>query len=116
MEFHNSKNEIWNAIQVALGDAGFVVADVRTLDKKKGTVYQEYYTAGATKQDLIISAYKPSAQLETQFGLGSGSPEAAWAFVRTHLQKIPVLVKEGDVAEVVRERNAFLLFDRMVLK
>src|SRR5690606_24372891 len=30
--FHNSKNVVWNAIQEALGQAGFVVADVRTLD------------------------------------------------------------------------------------
>jgi len=33
--FHNSKNAVWNAIQEAMLAAGFVVADVRTLDKKQ---------------------------------------------------------------------------------
>lgn len=33
VEFHNSKNSVWNAIQEALLKAGFIVADVRTLDK-----------------------------------------------------------------------------------
>jgi adenine-specific DNA methylase len=32
VEFHNSSNAIWNAIQEAILRAGFVVADVRTLD------------------------------------------------------------------------------------
>ena len=32
--FHNSRNAVWNAIQEAMLAAGFVVADVRTLDKK----------------------------------------------------------------------------------
>ena len=30
IEFHNSKNRVWNAIQEALQKAGFVVADIRT--------------------------------------------------------------------------------------
>ena len=34
--FHNSKNAVWNAIQEAMLAAGFVVADVRTLDKQQG--------------------------------------------------------------------------------
>ena len=32
VEFHNSKNAIWNSIQEAIQRAGFVIADVRTLD------------------------------------------------------------------------------------
>ena len=38
--FHNSQNRIWNAIQEAILRAGFVIADVRTLDKKQGTFKQ----------------------------------------------------------------------------
>ena len=37
VEFHNSKNAVWNAIQQALMQAGFIIADVRTLDKKQGS-------------------------------------------------------------------------------
>ena len=29
IEFHNSKNAIWTAIQEAIGVSGFIVADVR---------------------------------------------------------------------------------------
>lgn len=114
MEFHNSQNSIWNAIQTAMGDAGFVIADVRTLDKKKGTVYQEYYVSGATKQDLIISAYKPNDGLEARFKLEAGTEDGVWDFVRTHLKQLPVFVSKDGQAEPVAERQNFLLFDRMV--
>jgi hypothetical protein len=57
--FHNSKNAVWNAIQEAMLAAGFVVADVRTLDKQQGSYRQ--VTSTAVKQDLVISAYKPTA-------------------------------------------------------
>ncbi len=36
VEFHNSQNSVWNAIQEALLPAGFMVADVRTFDKQQG--------------------------------------------------------------------------------
>jgi len=56
--FHNSHNRVWHAIQEALQQAGFVVADVRTLDKQQGSFRQ--ITSDAAKQDLIISCYKPA--------------------------------------------------------
>ena len=59
VEFHNSHNAVWNAIQEALMSAGFVVADVRTLDKQQRS-YRQVTTSTATKQDLVISAYKPT--------------------------------------------------------
>ena len=37
IEFHNSHNSVWNVIQEGLLQAGFMVADVRTLDKQQGT-------------------------------------------------------------------------------
>ena len=50
VEFHNSKNSVWNAIQEALQIAGFVIADVRTLDKKQGS-FNQMTQAGSVKQD-----------------------------------------------------------------
>ncbi len=38
VEFHNSKNAVWNSIQEGLQRAGFVIADVRTLDKKQAAL------------------------------------------------------------------------------
>ena len=66
LEFHNSRNAVWTAIQESLGHAGFVIADMRTLDKEKGTTKQ-LTQAGTVKQDLIISAYKPDKVLERRF-------------------------------------------------
>jgi predicted RNA-binding Zn-ribbon protein involved in translation (DUF1610 family) len=40
VEFHNSSNTVWNAIQEAMSRAGFVIADVRTFDKKQGSFNQ----------------------------------------------------------------------------
>ena len=68
--FHNSKNAVWNAIQEAMLAAGFVVADVRTLDKRQGSYRQ--VTSTAVKQDLVISAYKPNDRLENRFRLVAG--------------------------------------------
>ena len=87
VEFHNSKNSVWNAIQEALLRAGFVVADVRTLDKQVGT-FKQVNAAGAVKQDLVISAYKPTEQLEKRFSLIAGTEEGVWDFVADHLKQL----------------------------
>lgn len=113
VEFHNSKNAVWNAIQEALAKAGFVIADVRTLDKQQGS-FKQTTTTSAVKQDLVISAYKPNESFIKEFQKNSGSEETAWAFVRQHLKNIPVVVISNDKIEMVSERQAFLLFDRMV--
>lgn len=112
VEFHNSKNSIWNIIQQSLGEAGFVVADVRTLDKKGETYKQSQQ--GLVKADLIISAYKPSDDLLEQFKLTGGTEDGAWDFIRNHLSQLPVFVKNGRKPEIILERQFFMLFDRMV--
>jgi DNA modification methylase/predicted RNA-binding Zn-ribbon protein involved in translation (DUF1610 family) len=113
VEFHNSQNAVWNAIQEALQRAGFVIADVRILDKKQQT-FKQVTTTAAVKQDLIISAYKPNGNLEENFRLKAGTEDGAWEFVRYHLGKLPVVNESNGTAIVNAERQAFLLFDRMV--
>lgn len=113
VEFHNSKNAVWNAIQESLQRAGFIVADVRTLDKKQGS-FKQVTTTSAVKQDLVISAYKPAEKFKKEFITHAGSKEAVWDFVMQHLEKLPVVVRKGDNIELISERQAFLLFDRMV--
>jgi len=113
VEFHNSKNSVWNAIQEAVLRAGFVVADVRTLDKV-GRSFNVINAASAVKQDLIISAYKPRTGFERRFLEQAGSEEGAWAFVRQHLEQLPIAVEQDGALEVVAERQAYLLYDRMV--
>ncbi len=113
VEFHNSQNSVWNAIQQAIMESGFIIADVRVLDKKQGT-FKQVTTAAAVKKDLVISAYKPNAGLEQRFKLEAGTAEGVWDFARTHLRWLPVFVEKGERAEIIGERQNFLLFDRMV--
>ena len=114
IEFHNSQNAVWNAIQEAIAKSGFIIADVRTIDKKQGSFNQVKGASQAIKQDLVISAYKPKDSFHKEFLEKAGSEETAWAFVRQHLDNIPVVVIKGDKIEIVAERQAYLLFDRMV--
>jgi len=113
VEFHNSANAVWNAIAEALQRSGFIIADVRTLDKKQKS-FRQTTAAGAVKQDLIISAYKPNGGLEERFTLTAGTEEGVWDFVRTHLKQLPVFISKDGKAEVIAERQNYLLFDRMV--
>jgi len=130
VEFHNSKNSVWNSIQEVLQTAGFVIADVRTLDKKQGS-FKQVTSANAVKQDLVISCYKPNGGLEERFKREAGTEEGVWDFVRTHLRQLPVAVVSGRGSrvagqddsglgtqdsrlEIVAERQNYLLFDRMV--
>lgn len=116
VEFHNSKNAVWNAIQEALGRAGFIIADVRTLDKKQGSFNQVKGASQAIKQDLVISAYKPKNNLKKIILSNAGTEETAWAFVTQHLSNLPVVVDadHNGKIDIIPERQAYLLFDRMV--
>lgn len=113
VEFHNSKNAVWNAIQEALLKVGFIVADVRTLDKGHGS-FKQVNSRGTVKQDLVISAYKPKSLFVREFNSNVGHEETAWAFVRQHLSNLPKVVVKNGLIEINQERQAFLLWDRMV--
>ncbi len=113
VEFHNSRNSVWNAIQEALQTAGLVVGDIRVLDKKQKS-FKQATTAGAVRKDLVISAYKPNDGLEQRFALEAGTEEGVWAFVRTHMRQVSVFVARDLQVEVVAERQSYLLFDRML--
>jgi len=113
VEFNNSSNQVWLAIQEALSAAGFVVADTRVFDKEQLS-YRQVTAANAVKRDLIISAYKPARELEHRFTVVAGTEEGAWEFVREHLSHLPVTEGRRGQAVAVRERMADRLYDRMV--
>jgi DNA modification methylase len=113
IEFHNTQNSVWNAIQESLLMAGFMVADIKTLDKQQGT-FKQVTTSAAVKQDLFISAYKPAAEFENKFLSEAGSSEGAWNFIRQHLEQLPLPVIKNGTIETLQERLPFLLYDRMV--
>ena len=113
--FSNSKASVWNAIQVALQQAGFVVAEVTSLDKVQGS-YRQVTSTTAVKQDLVISAYKPNGGLEDRFNRHGPTVDSAWDFVQTHLKQLPsVKVTSGYPQELLNivERDPRRIYDRM---
>lgn len=115
VEFHNSSNNVWNILQYVINNAGFIIADVRVLDKQVQTMKQ-YSTKNSVDKDLVISAYKPKESFKRTIFEQAGKPETAWAFVQQHLANLPVVVdvdNNGKI-DILPERQAFLLFDRMV--
>ena len=113
IEFHNSQNAVWSAIQQAIESSGLVIADVRVLNKQQRS-FNAVNRAGAVDQDLVISAYKPTNGLEQTFEIGAGTEAVVWDFIRTHLGQLPVFVSKDGKVEIISERQNFLLFDRMV--
>ena len=113
VEFSNSSNAVWLAIQQALASVGFVVADTRIFDKEVLS-YRQVTAANAVKRDLIISVYRPAGDVEERVRLAAGSEEGVWAFIRDHLAHVRVQDVAKGKALLIRERQADRLFDRMV--
>jgi hypothetical protein len=113
VEFSNTKASVWNAIQTALQEAGFVVGNVSVLEKlHKG--FKAVNTTTAVKQDLVISAYKPNGGLEERFAKVGGTDDSVWDFVRTHLKYLATIKFKSGALEFVVERDPRIIFDRMV--
>jgi predicted RNA methylase/rubredoxin len=113
VEFSNTKASVWNSIQTALTEAGFIVANVSALDKKQGS-FKAVTTPTAVKQDLVISAYKPNGGFEERFQKEAQTEEGVWDFVRTHLKYLPVTKRQGPLMLFVPERDPRILFDQMI--
>ncbi|MDD3288784.1 MAG: DNA methyltransferase [Alphaproteobacteria bacterium] len=111
--FSNSKAAVWNAIQVALQQTGFVVAEVTALDKIQGS-FQQVMSPNTVKQDLVISVYKPNGGLEQRFSQHGPTPESAWDFTQTHLRQLSITKERDGVLEFVVERDPRRIYDRMV--
>jgi len=113
IEFSNTRASVWNSIQTALNESGFIVANVSALDKKQGS-FKAVTTPTAVKQDLVISVYKPEGGLEERFVRQGATEDGVWDFVRTHLKNLPVFKERSSQLEHVAERDPRILFDRMV--
>ena len=113
VEFSNTNSAVWNSIQTALIESGFIVANVSVLDKGRGGL-NAIVGVTAVKQDLIISAYKPNGGFEERFQQEAQTEEGVWDFVRTHLKYLPVTKRQGVSLQMVPERDPRILFDQMV--
>lgn len=112
VEFSNTKSSVWNGIQTALTNSGFVVADVSALDKKLNS-FQAVNSSTAVKQDLVISAYKPNGGFEHRF-INESDEDGIWDFIRTHLGYLPIVKRDDDVLVKIPERDPRILFDQVV--
>lgn len=113
VEFSNTKASVWNNIQAAITEAGFIVANVSVLDKKQGGINANV-TKTAVKQDLAISAYKPNGGFEKRFQEEAETEGGVWDFVSTHLKYLPVTKVNSGVLQAIPERDPRILFDQMV--
>lgn len=113
VEFSNTQASVWNSIQTALQEAGFVVANVSTLDKLKGS-FNSINNPTSVKQDLVISAYKPNGGLEERFSRTGSTIAGVWDFVRTHLKNVPLVKAKAQELGIIAERDPRILYDRMV--
>ena len=113
VEFHNSSNAVWNAIQFSLEKSGFVVSNVALLDKVQTTLHQDH-KAAAVNKDLAITAYKIGSAMETVVQNDEFVDTSVWTFVSDHLGYVPVTKKSGTGLTFVSERDPRVLFDRAV--
>ena len=113
VEFSNTNAGIWNGIQTAISGAGFIVANVSSLQKKHNG-FNAVTNPTSVKQDLVISAYKPNGGFEERFRKEAQTEEGVWDFVRTHLKYLPVTKQQGTLLQFVPERDPRILFDQMV--
>lgn len=113
IEFSNTKSLIWNSIQTAIKEAGFVIANVSSLDKKQGS-FKAVTTATAVKQDLVISAYKPDELFEERFKLEANKEIGVWDFIRTHLSYLSIVKQSNGEILPIPERDPRILFDQVI--
>ncbi|MEC3811343.1 DNA methyltransferase [Bacillus altitudinis] len=113
VEFSNSQASVWNAIQESIQRAGFVIANVSALDKKQGS-FKAVTTTTAVKQDLVISAYKPSNEIRDALRSIDNLEQSIWLFINQHLKQLPVFLGQKGEGQLIVERTPRILFDRLV--
>ncbi len=113
VEFSNTRAAVWNGIQTALTNSGFVICNISALDKKHGGIKSMTYST-AVKQDLIISCYKPSSEFDESFKQHKHLETGIWDFVSEHLNHLPVHIKKNNATTAIIERSPKILFDRLI--
>ena len=111
--FSNTSASVWNAIQMAMSNAGFIIASVSSLDKKQGS-FNAVSSTTAVKQDLVITCYKPSDELSSQFELQMNRKDVVWDFIQEHMEHLAVHVEKGSKTTTVIERSPKILYDRLI--
>lgn len=113
VEFSNTSAAVWNSIQTALQNVGFVIVNVAALDKKQGS-FNAVTSTTAVKQDLVITCYKPKTTIHEVTNACVTAENSIWSFIDDYLQHLPVHIVKGNSTTAVVERNAKILYDRLI--
>lgn len=113
VEFSNTNAGIWNCIQTAISNSGFIICNVSALDKVHGGIKSMRYTT-SVKQDLIITCYKTSSEFDQKFNQQKYSEVGVWEFVTEHLEHLPIHLISGNSTTAIIERSPKILFDRLI--
>ena len=113
IEFSNTRASVWNAIQLSLQSAGFIVVSVASLDKQQGS-YNAVTSATAVKQDLVVTCYKPGEKLTSIFAHSTDTSNNVWDFVEDVLEHLPVHLLKNNATAAIVERTPKILFDRLI--
>jgi len=113
VEFSNTSAAVWNGIQTALTNSGFIIANISALNKKQGS-FNAVNNATSVKQDLIISCYKPSSAFDEKFKQHHNTDVAIWDFAEEHLHHLPIHLVVGNSTTAIIERSPKVLFDRLI--
>lgn len=113
IEFSNTKSHVWNSLQTSIQKAGFIVANVSSLDKKKGS-FNAVNSSTAVKKDLVISAYKPKTDILIEETFQGNSTNISWKFIEQHLKYLPIIKLEDNQLIKIAERDPRILYDQVV--
>lgn len=111
VEFSNTSAAIWNTIQNTIKLAGFIIANVSDLNKGRGGLHG-ITTTTAVKQDLAITCYKPSEQIE--YLRPENGTQNVWDFLDDYISHLLPYKYEDDKMVGIQERDPRILYDRVI--
>ncbi len=89
MVFHNSKGEVWQAIQEGLAEAGFAIGMIGIFDKKQKS-FKQVTSSGAVGYDVMVNCYKPKATVKNGIQ-GKTTEKAIIGFIADKLRELPAM-------------------------
>lgn len=111
VEFSNTSASFWNSLQYSIKSAGFIISAITDLNKERGGLHAMLGPT-AVKQDLAISCYKPSENIE--YDIKSKSEESIWNIVDDHLSHVAKFIKKDGKALFITERDPRIIYDRVI--
>lgn len=111
VEFSNTSAAVWNSIQLALQQSGFVVSMVTDLNKGRAGLHGIIGVV-SVNQDLAISCYKPTSEIEKS--VIHNESTSAWSFVDDYLNHLPIHIKSEGATVGMSERSPKILYDRLI--